>query len=202
MGGAKYLLATRSAHKAAEIRSLLHDCGAVILSLDEAGVIESAAEDDIEKFETFRENALAKARYFASLTGMTSIADDSGIMLDALGGSPGVRSRRFSGRTDLSGRDLDLANNELVAQQVARSRDRTAHYMCAAALAAPAGEACVTIGSCSGEFLLEPRGSGGFGYDPHFLLPAEGLTFGELSAQEKLQRSHRARAFRALVPLL
>ena len=202
MKGTPYVLATRSAHKAAEIVTLLHACGAAVISLDEAGVPVSAAEEGIEVYETFRENAIAKARYFANAAGTAAIADDSGIMLDALDGQPGVRSRRFSNRTDLDGEALDRANNALAAERLRTAADRTAHYMCAAALALPDGHVFCAVGSCSGIFLLEPRGEGGFGYDPHFLLPEEGRTFGELDAVQKHRFSHRARAFRALAPLL
>ena len=199
---ASYVLATRSTHKAGEITALLHDCDALLVTLDDAGVPESPAEDGIEIYETFRENALAKARYFARATGRPTIADDSGIMLAGLGGLPGVRSRRFSNRSDLAGDTLDLANNRLAVERLRDADDRTAHYMCAAALALPDGRAFCAVGACTGTFLDAPRGSGGFGYDPHFLVAETGRTFGEMDAAEKHRFSHRARAFRALAPLL
>jgi XTP/dITP diphosphohydrolase len=197
-----YVLATRSAHKAGEIIMLLRECGVSVISLDDAGVAVSAAEDGIEVFETFRENAIAKARYFANASGSAAIADDSGIMLDALGGLPGVRSRRFSNRPDLDGAALDRANNDLAVDRLRTAADHTAHYVCAAALALPDGHTYCSVGSCSGTFLLVPRGTGGFGYDPHFFVSETGLTFGEMDPAQKHRFSHRARAFRALAPLL
>ncbi|HEX6693159.1 MAG TPA: non-canonical purine NTP pyrophosphatase [Longimicrobiales bacterium] len=202
MKAAQYVLATRSAHKAGEIIMLLGECGATIISLDDAGVPVSAAEDGIEVYETFRENAIAKARYFCNAAGMAAIADDSGIMLDALGGLPGVRSRRFSNRPDLDGTALDRANNDLAVERLRSATDRTAHYVCAAALALPDGHTFCAVGSCTGTFLLEPRGTGGFGYDPHFLVTQADRTFGEMEPAQKHRFSHRARAFRALAPLL
>lgn len=208
-----YVLATRSVHKQREIQDILRG-HARIISLDEAGIPQNDAEEGIEVFETFRENALAKARYFHALSGMPAIADDSGIMFDALGGAPGVRSRRFSNRTDLDGIALDLSNNALAAEKLRdlHESQRTAHYMCVAALVtgyaqtagANAADAhvAIAVAACSGVFLGEPRGDGGFGYDPHFLLPSIGRTFGELSISEKHRYSHRARAFRALAPAL
>lgn len=199
----QYVLATRSAHKAGEIIMLLRECGAPdIISLDEAGVPVSTAEEGIEVYETFRENAIAKARYYCNAAGMAAIADDSGIMLDALGGLPGVRSRRFSNRPDLEGHALDRANNDLAVERLRDAHDHTAHYVCAAALALPDGHTYCTVGSCTGTFLLAPRGTGGFGYDPHFLVSETGLTFGQMDPTQKHRFSHRARAFRALAPLL
>ncbi len=204
-----FLVATRSAHKLEEIRAILAGCAQVI-SLEDASVAQSPDEDDIECFDTFHDNAIAKALYFMRLTGLPTIADDSGIVVDALDGRPGVWSRRYAQRVDparagtLNGVALDLANNARIAHEL---RDvpadaRTAHYMCVAALALPDGTTCSALGSCSGVFVLEPRGDAGFGYDPHFLLPPEGLTFGQIHVHEKQRISHRARAFRALAPLL
>lgn len=202
-----YVLATRSVHKQREIQDLLRG-RARIISLDEAGVPPNDAEEDIEVFDTFRGNALAKAQYFHALTNMPAIADDSGIMFDVLDGAPGVRSRRFSGRTDLEGTALDLANNALAVATVGDlpESERTAHYMCVAALVtsstAEYERVAFGVGSCTGVFVPEPRGDGGFGYDPHFLLPSIGRTFGELTLEEKHRFSHRARAFRALAPAI
>ena len=199
-----FVVATRSRHKLGEIREILADVRVDLITLDDAGVIPASDEDDIEAFDTFRENALAKARWFMYKTGLPTIADDSGIMLDALGGAPGVRSKRFSGRTDLDGNDLDRANNQLAVQRLAQvdSAQHRAHYMCVAALVRTDGHVFTTCGSCSGSFLLEPRGNGGFGYDPHFLVDGASTTFGQMDAHEKHRFSHRARAFRALAPML
>jgi XTP/dITP diphosphohydrolase len=198
-------LATRSTHKAREIRDLLSRVTHAIpdlqlLSLDELGIPPGPDEDDIEAFDTFRENAVAKARYFAQRAGVPTIADDSGLSVAALGGAPGVRSKRFSGRTDLSGDALDEANNALLLERLrgVPPGQRAAHYVCAAALAFPSGAVYTALGVCSGEIALAPRGTGGFGYDPLFIVPELGATFGELPPEEKNRRSHRARAFRAL----
>jgi len=200
------LLATRSAHKAREIREILapNGSGIDLITLDDAGVAPTAEEDGIEAFHTFTGNAIAKARFFEARSGLLTIADDSGIRVDALDGRPGVFSKRFSGRSDLTGPDLDRANNQAVldALRDTGARRRDAHYVCAAALAASGGPALVTLGSSSGLLLEEPRGDGGFGYDPLFLVPDLGLTFAQLPPEEKHARSHRGRAFRALAPLL
>ncbi len=200
------LLATRSAHKAREIREILvpDGSGITLVTIDDAGVAPTAEEDGIEAFHTFTDNAIAKARYFARRSGLLTIADDSGIRVDALDGRPGVFSKRFSGRSDLGGADLDRANNQAVldALRDTGSHNRDAHYVCAAALASDDGPALVTLGSSSGVLLREPRGDGGFGYDPLFLVPDLGLTFGQMPPEEKHARSHRGRAFRALATLL
>lgn len=191
------VVATRSTHKLREIREILGDLhGFELLDLNQAGVPESNDEEGIEIFETFEGNALAKARYFAARTGSMILADDSGLCVDALGGGPGVRSKRFSGRTDLRGDALDRVNNEHLLHLLRNVPDpeRTARYVCAAALVLPDGEEAVFLGECEGVILPGPRGTGGFGYDPLFFIPSERATFGELPAWRKHQLSHRARA--------
>lgn len=214
----KFLIATRSPGKIREIEALLgtHPTR-TYTTLAELGIEPSPAEDEIESFESFRENAMAKALYFAGLTGLPTIADDSGIAVAALGGAPGVRSKRFALEqtppgahvgdavdTRLAGDALDQANNALLLQRLRGVPDeqRGAHYACAVALALPNRPLLTTIGTVSGRIASEPRGTGGFGYDPIFLLPDLGLTFGEVSAEEKNRRSHRARAFNALRAIL
>ena len=191
------VVATRSIHKLREIREILGELvGYALLDLNHAGIPETPDEEMIEVFETFAENALAKARYFARKTDSLVLADDSGLCVSALEGAPGVRSKRFSGRTDLRGDDLDEANNQHLLQLL-RSvpfADRDARYVCAAALAFPDGTEKTFLGGCEGIILEEPRGEGGFGYDPLFFLPSEGATFGEISATRKHLLSHRARA--------
>jgi len=197
------LLATRSEDKAREIRAILGPAiSTMILSLTEAGLPPAPEEDEIEAFATFQENALAKARYFARRAGMTTIADDSGIAVDALGGEPGVRSRRFAG-SSLAGQLLDDANNAELIRRLATipAAQRTARYVCAAALVSPTAGCLVALGTCQGTILESPAGRGGFGYDPFFLIPELGLTFAELPPDEKNRRSHRARAFRGLAAL-
>jgi XTP/dITP diphosphohydrolase len=195
------LLATRSPDKAREIRQLLLPVVPIpILTLDDAGIAEDDAEQTIEVHDTFLANAHAKAASFARVSRSHVLADDSGICVDALGGAPGVRSRRFARQPGLDGRQLDRANNERLLHELHAVPDelRTAHYTCAAVLHLLDGRRFAAIGTCAGLILREPRGDAGFGYDPLFLVPELGLTFGEAPAEQKLLRSHRARAFRAL----
>ncbi|HEV2130309.1 MAG TPA: RdgB/HAM1 family non-canonical purine NTP pyrophosphatase [Longimicrobiaceae bacterium] len=197
MSHRRLLIATRSRDKLREIRQILADLPDwEILGLRDLGIQEEPAEADLEQFDTFEANALAKARYFAARAGMPVLADDSGLCVDALGGAPGVRSKRFSGRTDLTGRDLDRINNAHLLRLLADVElpDRTARYVCAAAVVDQQGREEVFLGTCDGVILREPQGSGGFGYDPLFFLPAEEATFGELDPRRKNAISHRARA--------
>lgn len=196
----RLLVATRSADKLREIRQILAaHAGLEVIDLREAGIPESPDEDAIEAFDSFEENALAKARWFAALSPLPVLADDSGLCVDALGGAPGVRSKRFSGRSDLRGAELDGANNALLLKRLegVPEAERTGRYVCAAALVLPGGRERVSIGTCEGVILEAPRGSGGFGYDPLFLVPEAGATFGELSAADKDRLSHRGKAVRA-----
>lgn len=192
---------TRNSHKLDEIRGILDaGRGLEIVGLDDLAVPYTPEEDAVEVYDSFIGNAMAKAAFYAARTGLPTLADDSGLAVDALGGAPGVRSKRFSGRPDLSGAELDRANNQLLLE---RLRDtpperRTAHFVCVAALALPDGRSLAVIGTVAGRIAQEPRGQGGFGYDPLFLLPDLGVTFAELSPDEKNRLSHRARAFRAL----
>ncbi len=198
---ARFLLATRSPDKLREIRQILAPTGVELVSLRELGVPASPEEEAIEAYQTFRENALAKARYFARLTGFPTLADDSGLEVDALGGAPGVYTKRFSGRNDLTGKVLDEANNLLLLERLAgipRAR-RGARYVCAAAAAFLEGSAIVALGTSPGVIAdAASSGTGGFGYDPLFFVPELGATFADVPAEEKHRRSHRARAFRSL----
>ena len=203
MLAARLLLATRSPDKLREIRQLLAPPVQLeLLTLQQLGIEPVPAEDDVETFPTFRENALAKAQYFQRLTGLAVLADDSGIEVDALDGAPGVRSRRFAARPGLDGRDLDLANNRLLLERLqgVPEEERTARYVCAAVLLTPDGLATTALGTCGGRVLEEPRGTAGFGYDPLFLVPGTGRSFGEIDPADKARFSHRARAIRALRP--
>jgi XTP/dITP diphosphohydrolase len=193
----RIVVATRSPHKLREIRQILSPPDDVeLLDLGEAGVEERAEEEEIEKFDTFAENALAKARYFAARTGLPVMADDSGLSVDALGGAPGVRSKRFSGRRELTGALLDEANNQLLLERLREVEPsaRTAQYVCAVALVTPQGREAVFHGRCDGRILESPRGQGGFGYDPLFFVPELNATFAEVAAARKNAASHRARA--------
>jgi XTP/dITP diphosphohydrolase len=195
------LLATRSAGKLHELRPLLLARGIGIVSLEDAGMPETDAEDSLEVYATFEENALAKARYFARMSGRPTLADDSGLAVDALGGRPGVMSKRWSGRTDLTGQALDDENNRLLLEALSAQCDRRAHYVCAAAYADTSRE-LVCRGEVQGRILEVAGGSAGFGYDPYFFADELGKTFGEASREEKATISHRARAFTALVDRL
>jgi XTP/dITP diphosphohydrolase len=203
----RILLATRSEHKATEIRSILalrRDLQ--LVTLRDLDLPESPDEDAIENAPTFLENALAKARHFEQRSGLPTIADDSGLEVAALGNAPGVRTRRFAtdaGRTELTGDALDRANNELLLEKLhdVPQKERAARYVCTAAFFHE-GKLLTAIGTCSGEIALEPRGRGGFGYDPIFFLPELGITFAQLARDQKNLISHRARAFRALAVLL
>jgi XTP/dITP diphosphohydrolase len=192
------VLATRSAGKLRELRPLFAGRGIDVIDLAEAGIRETAEEDTLEAFGTFEENALAKARFFNHRTGKPTIADDSGIAVVALAGHPGVLSKRWSGRTDLHGQALDDENNRLLLARLADAVDRRASYVCAAAYVDERGE-LVARGEVHGRIVAEPRGDGGFGYDPYFLSDELGRTFGEASREEKEGVSHRGRAFRALL---
>ncbi|MFN2564701.1 MAG: RdgB/HAM1 family non-canonical purine NTP pyrophosphatase [Gemmatimonadaceae bacterium] len=192
------MIATRSAGKLRELRPMFSAAGLSVADLAELGISESAEEELLERYETFEENALAKARYFHRRIGMPVVADDSGLEVDGLGGRPGVRSKRWSGRTDLSGRDLDEANNALLLQSLRGVAERRARYVCVAAYVAGTRE-LTRRGEALGVIVDEPRGAGGFGYDPYFVAAGTGRTFAELSVSEKEELSHRGRAFGALI---
>jgi XTP/dITP diphosphohydrolase len=192
-----FLLATRSAGKLRELNGILVSAGFRAVNLSEAGLEERPEESDIECYDTFEANALAKARYFSALTRMPTLADDSGLCVDALGGAPGVWSKRFSGNTELSGQALDDANNTKLLNELQHATDLNAGYKCAAALVMNGVEA-VEMGEVRGRIVREPRGVEGFGYDPYFFADELGATFGEASIDAKEKISHRGRAFRAL----
>jgi XTP/dITP diphosphohydrolase len=199
------LLATRSAGKLKELRPLFDALRVPVMDLDELGLPYEADEDAIEQFATFEENALAKARYFYEVSGgIATVADDSGLEITALGGAPGVRSKRWASdrgagvqTTDDAGA-IDAANNAQLVRAMADKSDRGARYVCAAAYAG-LGREIVERGEVVGEIVTTPRGTQGFGYDPYFLAGELGRTFGEVTVQEKVAVSHRARAFGALL---
>ena len=205
----RYLLATRSAGKLRELNEIFSEFGLAAIDLDAAGIAETSAEDSLEAFETFEENALAKARYFYERSaGMPTFGDDSGMCVDALGGEPGVFSKRWSGREDLKGQALDDANNaKLVARMSAARRERgdaftdAARYVSVAAFKDSEGEV-IRRGTIEGTVLEHPRGTGGFGYDPYFHAPEMGGTFAESTIMNTARNSHRSRAFRALLTAL
>ena len=198
-----YLVATRNPGKLSELRDIFASHDIRVIDLIEAGLPEASDEDSIESWDTFEENALAKAQYFYRRSGLPTFADDSGLAVDALHGRPGVRSKRFSGRADLTGKSLDAANNATLLAQLRRTNalPAPASFICAAAFA-DGERAIVRTGSTAGVIVQQPRGTSGFGYDPHFLSDELEQTFGEASAQDKLRLGHRGRAFRALLAVL
>jgi XTP/dITP diphosphohydrolase len=201
----KLLVATRSSGKMNEIRRILAEFeGIEAIGLDDAGIVPDEAEDALEPYDTFEENARSKAEYFFARSALPTVADDSGIEVDALGGAPGVRSRRFAPGVELAGQAQDDANNRHLVQQLARvpAAQRTARYVCVAVLVDGHGAPLTTRGEASGIIVDEPRGSGGFGYDAHVLVPELGRTYAELTPAQKDARSHRGQAFRALAAAL
>ena len=203
------LLATRSQGKLRELRQIFSDFELEVIDLAAAGIERRADEDDLERYETFEENALAKARYFFERgSGAPTFADDSGICVDALDGEPGVYSKRWSGRTDLPESAIDVANNEKLVESMRLARKKqgmlftdTAKYVAVAAYKDASIEV-VRRGEIPGRILEEPRGGGGFGYDPFFESPDLGGTFAESALRNTASVSHRARAFRALLSAL
>jgi XTP/dITP diphosphohydrolase len=196
------LVATRSAGKLREILPMFAAAGITAIGLDAAGIPESQAEDGLEAYATFEENARAKALHFHGVSGMLTVADDSGLEVDALGGAPGVYSKRWSGVHAADAASLDAANNAYLLQRLAGVAERTARFVCVAA-AAGAGGMLATRGEVTGTVSTALRGDGGFGYDACFIPhEGDGRTFAELPAAVKASLSHRARAFEALVRAL
>lgn len=197
------LVATRNAHKLQEIRDLLGDLDIEVVSLTDAGISMRPAEESLEVFDSFEGNALAKAKYYRSRSDLPTIADDSGLCVDALDGAPGIHSRRFAPAEFRADRDEDAANNEWLLDRLSRIPDerRGAHYRCALALVDDRRSLLVN-GSVHGRISVEPRGNNGFGYDPLFVLAGGDRTFGELPREVKAERSHRADAIRRLRPWL
>jgi XTP/dITP diphosphohydrolase len=206
----KLLVATRSAHKLREIRRILADVPELEpVGLEEAGVAWAPEEEGLEPYDTFEENARSKARYFQQRTGLATVADDSGLEVDALEGAPGVRSKRFAADggqhgPELEGQARDDANNRWLVRRLegVPQEERTARYVCVAVLLEGEGREIVTRGEAPGIIVDQPRGAGGFGYDPHFYDPELDRTFAEIPGEEKNARSHRGRAFRALAARL
>jgi XTP/dITP diphosphohydrolase len=195
----RLLVATRSAGKQAEFRGLLAGLPFEVVFPDDIGLAELPEEEEIEIHDTFEANAGAKARWFQERSGLATLADDSGLEVDALGGGPGVHSKRFSGAT---GDEADITaanNNKLLAMlQNVSLEQRAARYRCVLVLMRPGGSSLVATGVSAGRIVTAARGVNGFGYDPLFFSEELGKTFGEASAVEKESVSHRARAIAAL----
>lgn len=193
----RVVLATHNQHKLVELRRLLADTlpGVELLGLDDVEAYPEPAETE----RTFEGNAILKAREAASRTGLTALADDSGIEVDVLNGMPGVRSARWSGpqATDESNRRLLLAQVDDVPDE-----QRCARFRCVMALVTPAGEVRTTSGAMEGRLATAEAGSNGFGYDPIFVAAGNDVTNGELSPQEKDRMSHRGKAVRAMLVVL
>jgi len=166
------------------------------------GLPELPEEEGIEVFDTFEDNAAAKARWFRERSGMPVLADDSGLAVDALGGEPGVRSKRFAPE-QRPGEGVDQANNRYLLERLGEveGEARSARFVCVAVLdpgPGPDGAPLVIRGEAHGSILPEAVGEGGFGYDPLFLDPESGRAFAQLTEEEKDARSHRGRAFREM----
>lgn len=194
-GPAALLIATLNPGKTREIAAFLAARGFAVTTPAERGLREPYEE----RGETYEENALGKARHYAALSGLAAIGDDSGIEVDALGGRPGPRSARYGG----AGLD-DVARCRILLRElngVPLDR-RTARYVALLAIARPDGATQAFRGTCEGRIALEPRGAGGFGYDPLFLYPPLGATFAELPREEKERVSHRGIALARLAEFL
>lgn len=200
----KLLAATRSLGKQREIRRVLAPAGLDLVFPDDIGIFESPAEDLLELGDSFLTNARRKAEHFARLSGLPTVADDSGLEVFALGGAPGVRSRRWSGCQG-SAAEVDAANNALLVRKLAGAVGdrRRARYRCVLVyLRDPGAVPEVYEGNCTGRILEEPAGAEGFGYDPYFLSDDLGRSFGETSPEEKDTVSHRGRALHAFISAL
>ena len=185
------VLASNNAGKLAEFAQLLAPLGFAIKSQRELDIPEAE-----EPFGTFVENALAKARHASKLSRLPALADDSGICVPALGGVPGVQSARYAGEPR-----SDAANNTKLVRDIAAHADKSAYYYCVLVMVRHADDPqpIIADGVWHGRLIEQPRGQGGFGYDPYFFLPSLGKTAAELSAQEKNKLSHRGQALRALI---
>lgn len=183
------VLATTNKKKVEEFQHVLKDYKIELKSLSDFGPLPEAVEDGL----TFDENAYKKALHYAKVLGLPAISDDSGLVVDALGGEPGVYSARYAGQSS-----TDTENCLKLLEKMAGIQDRTASFHCVLSIAVPSGPALTYEGKCSGQILETFRGTGGFGYDPLFFYPELGKTFAELSIDEKNRVSHRAVALREL----
>ncbi len=189
----KLALATNNAHKLVEIKAILGDIFDDMLTLKELGI-----DVDIEETgSTLDENALIKARAICEMTGLPALADDTGLMVDALGGAPGVYSARYAGEEH-----DDKKNRAKLLKEMSEANDRSAHFGTCVALCYPDGSYILGHGRVDGTILSEERGSNGFGYDSLFFSTELGKTFAEATTEEKNTVSHRARALHDLVSKL
>ncbi len=190
----RLVLASNNAGKLKEFSEILAPLGFTLHAQGEFDVPEAE-----EPHATFVENALAKARHASRLTGLPALADDSGVCVNALGGAPGVWSARYAGEPK-----SDARNNEKLVADLAQHADKSAYYYCVLVYVRHANDPQPVIadGVWAGEIVAEPRGDGGFGYDPHFWIPSLGKCAAELAPSEKNALSHRGQALRALVEKL
>ena len=191
----RLLLASANPGKLEEMRALLEDLKAELVTPSELGLVVEIEESG----NTYADNAIIKAQTCARLSGLLSLGDDSGLEVDALGGLPGIRSARYSpkpGATDADRRQY------LLEQLAGYPRPWTARFRCTVALATPGDDLYIIEGVCPGEVIPEERGQNGFGYDPILLLVELGLTMAELPTQTKNRLSHRGRAIQAALPIL
>lgn len=189
----KFVLATHNPGKLAEMKAILSGLGVEAVSPAEAGV-----EADVEETgTTFAENAMLKAKAVCAAAGLPAIADDSGLCVDALNGGPGVYSARYGGE----GLD-DRGRRMLLLRSMRGQTTRAAHFTCAVACAFPNGDTLTAEGRCDGAIAFAPLGEGGFGYDPVFLIPEKGKTFGQIGPEEKSAISHRGKALAAFAEKL
>lgn len=179
------VLATGNKNKIREIRELLKDAPVQIKSISDYGTLPSVVEDG----DTFEENAYKKAFHYAKVLGLPCLADDSGLVVDALDGRPGVHSARYAGENA-----TDLEKCDKLLMEMEGKTERRARFECVLSLATPGGPALTWEGSCAGEITTERHGESGFGYDPVFFYPDFGKTFAEVSMEEKNRVSHRGRA--------
>lgn len=179
------VIATRNKNKLREFRELLKDVAIELRSLDDFGPIPEAIEDG----DSFDENAYKKALHTAKVLGLPALADDSGLVVEALGGAPGIYSARYAGETA-----SDADNCQRLLREMQGITDRRAQFQCVLSIAVPSGPALTYAGSCSGVILEEGRGENGFGYDPLFYFTELDKTFAELSLAEKSMVSHRGKA--------
>ena len=191
----RLLIGTSNAHKLGELTRILAGIPFALTSLAEAGIVHEVAEVG----STYAENAAQKARAYAAMTGLLSLADDSGLEVDALGGGPGVISARYAG--------VDATSQQRIAKLLRNLEgvpweSRQARFVCVMAISTPQGDVHFCEGTCSGVMTFAPRGKHGFGYDPVFYLPAYGATMAELDEMLKDQISHRGRAGEAAVAFL
>lgn len=189
----KLAIATNNQHKLQEIRAILGDSFEELLSLKDLGI-----DVDVEETgTTLEENALIKARAILALSGIATLADDTGLMVDALNGAPGVYSARYAGEEH-----NDAKNRALLLKNLDGVKDRSAHFATVIALCYPDGKTLTASGRVNGEILLSERGTEGFGYDSLFFSTELGKTFAEATQAEKNSISHRGRALRAMLELV